>query len=280
MARSVTDTRVDRYALEQESRYRSDTIRTHDYMEGVSGDHVAAPTAMNAPQHQQEGDPRHEDGSAPGGARATYDSHAAFFGHSAQPEQAARGAASVSAASPYDGLEALAGLTFDPPSHRDHDSNPGAPAASEDPFASAAERSHHDHVSTQAPPGMPSLNPFAPSNPYASLTAASASSPATTRRSTYDPEPEAILEGHEASHTTPIRPVASPVDEHGVRERSTTDSSIKSSFIPEAPSAKALGKLRRVSVGQSQSHVPLPVVWRGAAPFLGRVHDTLFYLFG
>jgi hypothetical protein len=33
-----------------------------------------------------------------------------------------------------------------------------------------------------------------------------------------------------------------------VRERSTTDSSIKSSFIPEAPSAKALGKLRRVSV--------------------------------
>ncbi|GAA5862036.1 hypothetical protein JCM3774_006148 [Rhodotorula dairenensis] len=258
MARSVADTRVDRYALEQESRYRSDTMRTHDYMEGVSGDHVpaAASTMDGSHQEQQRQEAyseRREDGSTKDGGRAPYDAHAAFFGQSMQQQQQPREGVPASSASPYDGLEALAGLTFDPPTN----SNARPSSASGDPFASSAAEhyiQHDNNTDSQASRALPSLNPFAPTNPYASLTVTSSASPtpAPARRSTYEPDPEAIQEGHEVSHVSaPIRPVGSPVDEYGVRERSTTDSSIKSSFIPEAPSAKALGKLRRVSVGQS-----------------------------
>lgn len=231
MARSVAETRVDRYALEQESRYRSDTMRTHDYIEGVSGDR----------DHAAEGGQNQGQGYEEAGSRAPYDSQAAFFGQQQEQQQSPQPlvheSAPVSSASPYDGLEALAGLTFNPPAAQSN-------ATAEDPFASAAAQYNTSRASE-----LPSLNPFAPTNPYASLTA---SSPARGGGGSY--EPDSILEGQEASHTTPmIRPVGSPVDEHGVRERSTTDSSIKSSYIPEAPSAKALGKLRRVSVGQSKS---------------------------
>lgn len=231
MARSVAETRVDRYALEQESRYRSDTMRTHDYMEGVSGDRDH--------DHAAEGGQHQGQGYEEAGSRAPYDSQAAFFGQQQQQQQSPQPlheSAPTSSASPYDGLEALAGLTFDPPAAQSN-------AAADDPFASAAAQYNISRA--------PSLNPFAPTNPYASLTASSPARGGGGGGGSSSYEPDSILEGQEASHTTPIRPVGSPVDEHGVRERSTTDSSIKSSFIPEAPSAKALGKLRRVSVGQS-----------------------------
>lgn len=232
MARSVAETRVDRYALEQESRYRSDTMRTHDYMEGVSGDRDH--------DHAAEGGQHQGQGYEEAGSRAPYDSQAAFFGQQQQQQQSPQPlheSAPTSSASPYDGLEALAGLTFDPPAAQSN-------AAADDPFASAAAQYNISRA--------PSLNPFAPTNPYASLTASSPARGGGGGGGSSSYEPDSILEGQEASHTTPIRPVGSPVDEHGVRERSTTDSSIKSSFIPEAPSAKALGKLRRVSVGQSE----------------------------
>ncbi|GAA5990346.1 hypothetical protein JCM10908_007327 [Rhodotorula pacifica] len=244
MARSVADTRVDRYRLEQESRYRSDTMRTHDYMEGVSGDHP--PAAMTAEEYERRQQEENDAADAAGDARAPYDSRAAFFG---QPQS--REAVPVSSASPYDGLEALAGLTFDPPSAAAAGNNGNSGLANstvaEDPFFSSVA-SQTTPTSRPRSQEVPSRNAFAPTNPYASY---ANSSPARSYAN-YEPATDSIREGYEASHTSPLRPVGPTFDlQTGLRERSETDASMRSSFIPEAPSAKALGKLRRVSVGQS-----------------------------
>lgn len=228
MARSVAETHVDRYVLEQESRYRSDTIRTHDYVEGVSGEHAQA-VQQSSLGEMGQGQDRN--------AASTYDSHAAFFGQQPSAQQVATNNGS----SPYDGLEALAGLTFDSPTTHD----PHNMANTSDPFG--------DYTNS----GMPAAEPapsaapqFASTNPYASYASGDGASPARA----YASEPDSFAEHDYAAlaSASPIRPTNSVLTENGYRERSTTDSSIRSSYIPAAPSAKALGKLRRVSVNQSE----------------------------
>lgn len=249
MARSVADTQVDRFAREQAGRYRSDTVRTHDYGEGVSG---ASAPSQGMPLNGSGGG----EVASPGEAREQppLDSTTDFF---ASPTTTKEGTQPTGATSPYDGLEALAGLTFDSPAKAEVGSTVGA----NDPFAQGygevipspqqLQRQQQQQRQTQA-------SPFAPTNPYSSLTAAGGAD-SNSRPYSTEPDPfgeDATTERDTMPSPPMVRPVGSAVDEHGNRERSATDASFRSSYIPDVPSAKALGKIRRISMNQSAFVLP------------------------
>ncbi|KPV72045.1 uncharacterized protein RHOBADRAFT_56178 [Rhodotorula graminis WP1] len=118
----------------------------------------------------------------------------------------------TSAASPYDGLEALeglGGLSFSSPSS-------GAAAEQYDDFLS---------------PARPSSGGFSSSNPYASYSSQPASNGGY-----------AVPDSAPAAHRD------------GLRDRS--DSAFLREYVPEQPSQKALGKIRRVSQGAADDQSP------------------------
>ncbi|GAA5891449.1 hypothetical protein JCM8208_007284 [Rhodotorula glutinis] len=120
-----------------------------------------------------------------------------------------------SAASPYDGLEALESL--------------GALSFSS-PSSGPATEQYDDFVS----PARPSSGGFSSSNPYASYS----SQPASNG-------------GYAVPDSAASAQAAHP---NGLRERS--DSAFLREYVPEQPSQKALGKIRRVSQGAADDQSP------------------------
>lgn len=129
-----------------------------------------------------------------------------------QPAQPAQG--TQASASPYDGLEALeglGGLSFSSPSS----GQAGAQPYDDDEFSP-----------------RPTSGAFSSSNPYASLSS----------------HPSNGTDGH----AVPDSAAATGGDAHAAeltRPRGNTDSSFLGEYVPEHPSEKALGKIRRVSQG-------------------------------
>ncbi|GAA6055027.1 hypothetical protein JCM3770_006701 [Rhodotorula araucariae] len=149
-----------------------------------------------------------------GMAPASLNPYATYLGTPvAAQADSAPDAAGAAAASPYDGLEALEGLGGLSLSS----------ASAPQPQLSQDQRQFGDIGQHQ-----PGSGGFFSANPYASLSSAPAGSPGGGY---------AVPDGDEPYPRTLAPPLG------------TTESSFLRDYVPVQPSAKALGKLRRVSVG-------------------------------
>ncbi|BGP51406.1 hypothetical protein JCM10450v2_007348 [Rhodotorula kratochvilovae] len=149
-----------------------------------------------------------------GKARESLNPYANYLGAPAEQHAGSTAdAPAASTASPYDGLEALEGL--------------GGLSLSSPPAASQSQQYQQQHgaFGQQQPLGS---GGFSSSNPYASLSSA----PAANSNGGYT-----VPDGADSYP----RELAPPLG--------TTESTFLREYVPVQPSAKALGKLRRVSVG-------------------------------
>lgn len=191
--RSKAENHVDRFRGHHEAE------RSRDYGEGGSGprrEEDDEEEGIRSVQKEEKGKGR---------ARESLNPYAGYLVGDTVGEQAQAGAQADM--SPYDGLDALEGLSL------------SSPAREQTTYAQPQANSAAQHRRS-----------FSPTNPYASF----ASQPA-------------LSTGTEDSYLPSHDPFAdAPAPNAG-----QTESAFLREYVPSQPSEKALGKLRRVSVGQS-----------------------------
>ncbi|BGP19888.1 hypothetical protein JCM10213_008638 [Rhodosporidiobolus nylandii] len=251
--RSKQDYKYDRFKPEPMSHERE---RTHSYGEGGSGAAGAASPVEADGGYEVEQPPTRRD-KGKGRARESLNPYAEYLDGSSSaspaptPAPALTNAQGGGADDPYGGLDAFADLSFS--------SSPASATPNSAVPAQLQNGNYAPPASLPAPVAeQPQQAKFARSNPYASLSLSSRASPAPASASPFDDQFASYPSQPAAppAGVSSFIPSPSPFADGEATLQAplgTTESAFLREFVPEEPSAKALGKLRRVSVREDAS---------------------------